>query len=223
MSTDPQFRPQKSPSVRPGASTGRRAQNRLERTRALCEGALGLFLERGLVPVTIEEITKAAGVSKGSFYRYFDHKAHLVSTLIEPLATAVLGPVDRAREGARRARTDDELLAVYAQLAAELVPVVATERDLIRLYLQERLGPPDETRQPIVDLADALTERAIEVSRTSMAMGMLVDEDPRVSTRVVLGATHELLLASYRDDTLDPLTAAQAVIRIVMEGVGVKR
>ena len=36
-----------------------------------------LFLERGIETVTIDEITREAGVAKGSFYRYFDDKKQI--------------------------------------------------------------------------------------------------------------------------------------------------
>ena len=70
------------PKERPGKPGGRRDQNRRERVKALSDAAISLFLERGTESSTIDDITKAAGVSKGSFYRYFESKHELVLSLI---------------------------------------------------------------------------------------------------------------------------------------------
>lgn len=50
-----------------------------ERTReAIVETALALFKERGFDAVTVDEITKGAGVAKGSFYTYFGAKSDII-------------------------------------------------------------------------------------------------------------------------------------------------
>src|SRR5690349_21242717 len=75
--------------ARPGQPGGRRDTNRKERTKAIGDAALALFLERGIEAVTIEDITTRAGVAKGSFYRYFDDKHALTEALFQPLAAEV--------------------------------------------------------------------------------------------------------------------------------------
>jgi AcrR family transcriptional regulator len=42
------------------------------------ESALTLFKEKGFDPVSIEQITKYAGTSKGSFYTYFSTKSDII-------------------------------------------------------------------------------------------------------------------------------------------------
>ena len=59
------------PETRPGQAGGKRDQNRRARTQGLCDAAEKLFLARGIESVSIDDITKEAGVAKGSFYRYF--------------------------------------------------------------------------------------------------------------------------------------------------------
>mgnify|MGYP000853831244 CR=1 FL=1 len=44
----------------------------------LMDAALALFKERGFAAVTIDEITQAAGVAKGTFYTYFSVKSDIV-------------------------------------------------------------------------------------------------------------------------------------------------
>lgn len=56
-----------------------RRQQRAEETKSsILESALHLFDERGFDAVTVEEITRTAGVSKGSFYTYFATKSDII-------------------------------------------------------------------------------------------------------------------------------------------------
>lgn len=47
----------------------------------IVEAAWGLFHEKGYDSTTIEDIIAAAGISKGSFYYYFDKKDTLLNTI----------------------------------------------------------------------------------------------------------------------------------------------
>lgn len=49
----------------------------------ILEAARGLFEERGVVNVTMEEIARAAGVGKGTLYRRFPHKGLLCHALLD--------------------------------------------------------------------------------------------------------------------------------------------
>ncbi|MBJ6749088.1 TetR/AcrR family transcriptional regulator [Geomonas anaerohicana] len=60
-----------SPSQRP---SGRRAKRSEETRERIFRAALSLFAERGINATTIEAITAAADVGKGTFFNYFDNK-----------------------------------------------------------------------------------------------------------------------------------------------------
>lgn len=53
----------------------------LETKRRLLEAAKKIVCEKGLVNTSIEEITKASGVSNGTFYTYFKRKEDVVFAL----------------------------------------------------------------------------------------------------------------------------------------------
>ena len=58
-------------------NTGRREQSE-ENKRKIAAAAIALINERGYDGVSVEEITKAAGVSKGAFYIHFKSKEDLI-------------------------------------------------------------------------------------------------------------------------------------------------
>lgn len=70
----------------PGDSTpasGRR-QRRAEETRLrIFRAALALIAERGLHGVTVEDITEAADVGKGTFFNYFETKDQVLGVMAE--------------------------------------------------------------------------------------------------------------------------------------------
>lgn len=51
----------------------------------IIEEALKLFLEKGFNETSVDEITKGASISKGSFYTYFKSKDELLETILKEL------------------------------------------------------------------------------------------------------------------------------------------
>jgi AcrR family transcriptional regulator len=84
-----------------GSTPGRGQPSRRERQKAetrehLYRAALRVFAERGLSASTVEEVTKAAGVAKGTFFNYFRTKEEVFKVFIEIQLTNVSGAVEDA-------------------------------------------------------------------------------------------------------------------------------
>jgi AcrR family transcriptional regulator len=62
---------------------GRRQRRAAETRLRLFRCALQLFAERGSSNVTVEDITEAADVGKGTFFNYFESKDHVMSVMAE--------------------------------------------------------------------------------------------------------------------------------------------
>ena len=64
--------------------TPNRRERRCAETRErIIRAALRLFSERGVVATTIEDITNAADVGKGTFFNYFPSKEHILAHLCQ--------------------------------------------------------------------------------------------------------------------------------------------
>jgi AcrR family transcriptional regulator len=213
------FHPVRVPTRRPGKVGGKREQNRSRRTQEICDAAVGLFLARGLESVTIEEITQATGISKGSFYRYFDGKPQLVEALFGPMTDAVTEAIARATEAVRVARDRGDLVSAYARLAQDLIALLMPEPRLVQLYLQESRGPAEGSRMPLRGLAERITRGALELTEAAHAHGLLADLPPRVIAPAVVGAAEALLFRFVDAGDLDPGEAAAALIRMVVDGL----
>src|SRR5487761_1543907 len=93
-----------SPVVPVPQSPGERKLGRRERRRAeihdkLFRAALRLFAERGFSATTVEDITEAADVGKGTFFNYFPTKEHLLTAFSEIRMAIIRAALADAREG----------------------------------------------------------------------------------------------------------------------------
>ena len=65
------------------AGAGHERSDAARNRRAVLEAARALFAERGVTCVTMEEISRAAGVGKGTLYRRFPNKGVLCQALLD--------------------------------------------------------------------------------------------------------------------------------------------
>ncbi len=77
------FRALASDTLPPLQGMGRRQRHSAETRMRLFRCALQLFAERGYPNVTVEDITEAADVGKGTFFNYFESKDHVLSVMAE--------------------------------------------------------------------------------------------------------------------------------------------
>jgi len=217
----PFVRAPRLPLSRPGPAGGARDANRRARTQQLSAAALDLFLEHGLLAVTIDQIVERAGVGKGSFYRYFRDKEELVAALFAELAAGVTGAFDACRDALVAARTPAALSGAYLELARAIAAVIAAQPRVALLYLQESRGPAIGARAPVRQLADRVADLAEMLSTHARDHGLLRDLDPRVQALVVLGAVERLLFDALSGGRVAGRTDAVAamVVSIILDGV----
>ncbi len=80
---------------------GRRQRRAAETRLRLFRCALQLFAERGFSGVTVEEITEAADVGKGTFFNYFESKDHVLGVMAEIQLGKVAEALALAADGKR--------------------------------------------------------------------------------------------------------------------------
>jgi AcrR family transcriptional regulator len=78
---------------------GRRQRRAAETRLRLFRCALQLFSQRGFPNVTVEDITQAADVGKGTFFNYFESKEHVLGVMAEIQLGKVREAADLALHG----------------------------------------------------------------------------------------------------------------------------
>jgi len=99
------------PAVHPRSD--RRERRRVETRERLYRCALELFGERGYLETTVEDITEAADVGKGTFFNYFPTKEHVLAAY----GGERIAAVERALQKA--CATSGSVLEVLGELATD--------------------------------------------------------------------------------------------------------
>jgi len=116
------------------AVRGRRARRAAETRVRLFRCALELIAERGLANVTVEDITEAADVGKGTFFNYFASKDHVLGVMAE----IQLGKVREA--AAQAAPFDKSIYSVLHHLIRRLAEEPGRSPRLARAVISSFLA-----------------------------------------------------------------------------------
>jgi AcrR family transcriptional regulator len=215
--------PRTLPPERPGPEGGVRAATRRARTEALANGALRLFLERGIAAVSIDDIATRSKVAKATFYTYFSDKSDVLDALLLPVSTRVLAALDLCETSLRDARSPDQLVVAYQTLALTLAVTLQENAAVALLYLQESRAPSVGARSSIANLALEIRTRAVRLTVAAHAHGLLRDIDPRVSAVAVVGSAEAMLFEVLSGRNLgDPLEATETLIDMILRGLSTR-
>jgi len=81
---------------------------RKEKSLLIRDVALRLFAEQGYHAVSISQIAKEAGISKGLMYNYFESKEDLLKSIMEQIIEEMFSDLDSNRDGILQ---QDELIS----------------------------------------------------------------------------------------------------------------
>lgn len=118
----------------PKQRVNRRERHRIEMRERIFRSALGLFAERGYLETTVEDITEAADVGKGTFFNYFPTKDHVLAHYGEERVQEIERSLERARGG------KETVLAVLKDLATDLAGQSSESPELIRSVFAANLS-----------------------------------------------------------------------------------
>ena len=168
------------------ACPGRRERRRAEiRERLFC-AALQLFAKHGFLETTVEDITEAADVGKGTFFNYFPTKEHVLATFgAERLAVIECG-VERART------TSGPVLPIIREIATGLAGQSSKNPALLRAIYAAHASCPavrDELRKRLHKGRQHLTELfTMAQQRGEIRRDISVAECARLTQTIFLGA-----------------------------------
>lgn len=205
---------------RPGPPGGIRDTNRREKASAIRDAALGLFLERGIDAVSVDDIMKRAGMAKGGFYRYFETQTALVAELIEPARALMVEALEACSVDLRTAATRDAQFAAYRKVGDVVATLLMEHPGEVRLYLQECRAPANGPRAPIVELSRLVSKYAISITAQAQAHRILKPIPVPVSALTVVGASEQLLLAVLQEQDIgNPLEVPEALTTLILDGL----
>jgi len=189
----------------------RRGVGRERRRQALINAALAVFAAKGVAATSVDDIVRAAGVAKGTFYLYFTTKDEIVSAVAQRIAESVADRIEVLAMA--RDRSPIERMVAFGSAVREIGP---HEADLIEVFHRP------ENRA----IHDRLTERTTAQLRPTMAAiiadgierGLFRPQDPtRAATFVLacLGVLHDVVAGPG-----DMPTAIGELDAFVLRGLG---
>lgn len=166
--------------------------------RRLFASALELVAERGPANFSIDDVIRAADVSRGTFYKYFDSPDALLSELAlevtneiilmaEPVVLGIKDPAERVATGMRLVI---RLASSNRQVAAFIV----------------RLGWPEVRVGPV--LLEFVQRDLEEGMRKRKFIDLPIQLGLNIATMTVLGAIHAMLTPRTRRDFGDQAVAS---------------
>jgi AcrR family transcriptional regulator len=127
---------------------GRRQRRAAETRLRLFRCALQLFAERGFPNVTVEDITEAADVGKGTFFNYFESKGHVLGVMAEIQLGKVKEAVTLAESGKQT------MHAVLHRLFLRVAEEPGRSPDLARALISSFLASADVRRLIHVNMSE---------------------------------------------------------------------
>jgi AcrR family transcriptional regulator len=124
---------------------GRRERRSAETRERLFRSALDLFARKGFTETTVEDITEAADVGKGTFFNYFPSKDHILLAFGE----MQLGKLDSAVAEARR--SGEPMPEFLRSLGVRMTQEPVRNPGIIRILLQAYLSTTP-VREAMLDL-----------------------------------------------------------------------
>jgi AcrR family transcriptional regulator len=120
----------------PVGSPDRRQRRSAELRERLFRAALDLFARKGFAETTVEDITNAADVGKGTFFNYFPSKDHILLAFGEM-------QLEKLRTAVEDAHRSNEPMPVFLRtLRARMTEEPSRNPAIVRAILQANLSSP---------------------------------------------------------------------------------
>jgi AcrR family transcriptional regulator len=192
-----------------------RTRRRDRQRDAILRAAARLFRERGFADTGMRDIAAAADLSAANLYHYFDGKNALLYYCQDRALDRMLASVASARRASRSAA--DRLRTVFIAHLQTLLD----EIEGATAHLQIDSLPPS-LRASIVRKRDRYEQALRRIIGEGIASGELVDMDPAIAARAMLGALN-WTVTWFRPEGRDSATAVGDVIaRFLVRGIAAR-
>jgi AcrR family transcriptional regulator len=187
-----------APRMRPQPLPNRRQRRSAEIRERLFRAALKLFREKGFAETTVEDITEAADVGKGTFFNHFPSKDHLLISFSD----MQLGKLQDAISGMRE--SNEPMTVFLRKLSVRMTEEPARAPDVVRAILLANLSSSSvrSTMQEKHGHALELMTQLIEIGqkRGEIRRDIAAQDLAQVFRQTVFGTL--LIWAVYGDASL---------------------
>jgi AcrR family transcriptional regulator len=199
-----------TPSALPNDRRSRRSAEIRER---LFRAALEVFSRQGFTESTVEDITNAADVGKGTFFNYFPSKDHILLAFAEMQLARLQRAVAEAREKRVPVRR------FFASLVSLMTAEPIRNPDIVRILLLAFLSN-QRVRESMLDLQDRVLALHSEMIQLGQGRGEIRNDLPATTIALVFRQTifGTLLIWSLYGDASLP-ARIESAFEIIWSGL----
>ena len=194
----------------------RRERRSAELRERLFRSALALFASKGYAETTVEDITEAADVGKGTFFNYFPSKEHILMAFGEMQLAKLESVINEAQ------KSDRPMPEVLRTLVLRMTEEPIRNPAIVRALLQANLTsvPVRGEMLRIHDQNRRLISRLIRhgQDRGEIRTDMPAEEIAQVWRQMVFGTL--MFWSLVGDETL--VARIETALQLLWEGVGKK-
>ena len=187
--------------------------SREQRRRQLLACALALFARKGYHATSVADVIQEAGVSRGTFYNYFDSKRALFGEVLELLFDQAWRSVQPIRTGAGE--------DVISQIAGNMQSVCDTlnrNQDLARILFSEAIGLDPEADEQLANFYRRTMQRLVCALENGQQLGIVARGDPVSMAVCLLGILKEYWFQSMLGAPPRPLAVFLPEVYRVLQG-----
>jgi AcrR family transcriptional regulator len=179
----------------------------------LTDVALRVFAERGYDGASMDDVARAAGITKASIYHHVSGKEALLERGLTRALDALFGILDEP--GSRDGRARERLRYIVTRVAE------TTLRLLPELSVLFRARGTSKSERGALERRREFDRVVTELVRTAQRDGDLrTDLEPRLVVRLLFGMSNSVVEWYRPGAALDAATVTRTVLGIVFEGIG---
>lgn len=207
--------PKSERSRRPSRAVGDDAKE--QRREQILLAAKATFAANGFHATTIGHVAKAAGVSYGSIYWYFESKEALFHALMDHQEAALRRHIEQVTSELV-GRSDAE--AIFRASVRATFEFFEADRDVVRLLFQDALVLGDRFDRHLAGIYEGFISDIESTIELAQAAGYVIDAPPRVVAFSVAALISQLALRRLRtDDGLSAEVVADYVVTLLLDGL----
>jgi AcrR family transcriptional regulator len=195
----------------------RRSRRSAELRERLFRSALELFARKGFAETTVEDITNAADVGKGTFFNYFPSKDHILIAFGEMQLAKLKGAAEEAR------RTQIPMPQFLRSLGQRMTEEPTRHPDIVRALLLAYLSSTP-VREVMLDLQNRVLAVHSEMIALGQQRGEIRDDLPALEIAQVFRQTifgTLLIWSLYGDATL--LSRMESAFEVLWSGLAPRK
>lgn len=200
---------------RPSRAVGDEAKE--QRREEILAAAKVTFAKKGFHATTIGDVAKAAGVSYGSIYWYFESKDALFHALMDHQEAALRAHIDRTVAEADGGADGEAMFRTSVRATFEFFEA---DRDVVRLLFQDSLVLGDRFDRHLAGIYEGFIADIEHTIALAQKAGYVIEAPPRMVAFTVAALISQLALRRLAtDDGLSADVIADFVVTLLLDGL----